>query len=49
MYEFRLLTFKQEFIKISVSLRTAFEVEPHLAEGQWLEKQMNMLKLPCSE
>jgi hypothetical protein len=46
MNQFRLLTLKQDFLKVSVSLQTAFAVETHLAEGQWLEEQVNMLKLP---
>lgn len=32
--EFRLLTFKQEFLEISVSLQIEFAVQTHLAEGQ---------------
>jgi hypothetical protein len=28
-----LITLKQEFLKISISLQTAFAVETHLAEG----------------
>jgi hypothetical protein len=39
------LILKQEFLKMSVSLQTAFAVETHLAEGQWLEEQVTMLKL----
>jgi hypothetical protein len=35
-----LLTLKQEFIKISVNLQTAFAVKTHLAEGQSLEEQL---------
>jgi hypothetical protein len=27
------------------NLQTAFVVETHLAEGQWLEEQVNMVKL----
>jgi hypothetical protein len=45
MNQFRLLTFKQEFLKLSVSLHTGFAVETHLAERQWLEEQVNMAKL----
>jgi hypothetical protein len=30
---------------MSLSLQTAFAVETHLAEGQWLEEQVNVLKL----
>lgn len=43
--QLRLLTLKEEFLKIRVSLRTAFAVKTHLAEGQWLDEQMNILKL----
>jgi hypothetical protein len=32
--QFRLLTLKQEFLKIPVSLHIAFVVQTHLAEGQ---------------
>jgi hypothetical protein len=47
MHRFKLLTLKQERLKISVSLHTAFAVETHLDVGQWLEAQVNtcMLKL----
>jgi hypothetical protein len=40
--KFRLLALKQKFLKISLSLKTAFLVETHLAVGQWLEGQVNM-------
>jgi hypothetical protein len=43
--EFRLLTLKQEFLKLSVNIQTAFAVETLLAEGYWLKEQVNMLKL----
>jgi hypothetical protein len=43
--EFRLLILNQDFLKMSLSLQTAFAVEIHLADGQWLEEQVNMLKL----
>jgi hypothetical protein len=45
MNEFRLLTLKEELLKIYVSIQTAFSVETRLAEGQCLEDQVNMLKL----
>jgi hypothetical protein len=32
--QFRLLTLKHEFLKLSVSLQTAFAVETYLVEGQ---------------
>jgi hypothetical protein len=34
MNQFRLLTLKHEFLKISVGLKTAFEVETYLVGGQ---------------
>jgi hypothetical protein len=43
--ELGLSTLKQEFLKISVNLQTALAVETHLAEGQWLKEQVNMLQL----
>jgi hypothetical protein len=42
MNQFRLLTLKQESLKMSVSLYTAFAIETYLAEGQWLEEQVNI-------
>jgi hypothetical protein len=45
MNQFSFLTFKQEFLKISLSLCTTFAVETHLAEGQRLEGHVNMVKL----
>jgi DNA topoisomerase IB len=42
---FRLLRFKQEFLKITASLQTASAVATHQSQGQWLEEQVNMLKL----
>jgi hypothetical protein len=42
---FRLLTLKHDSLKICISLRGALAVETHLAEGQWPEEQVNMLKL----
>jgi hypothetical protein len=45
MNQARLLKLKHEFLKISLSLQTAFAVETLLAEGQWLEEQVNMVKL----
>jgi hypothetical protein len=44
MNQFKLLALKQELLKISVSLQTAFAVETHLAEGKRLEEQENVLK-----
>jgi hypothetical protein len=41
-----LLTLKCELLKILVCLQTALALETHVAEGQWLEEQVNMVKLP---
>jgi hypothetical protein len=43
--QLRLFTFKHELLKIYLRLQTAFAAEIHLAEGQWLEEQLNTLKL----
>jgi hypothetical protein len=40
-----ILTLKQEFLKIYASLQTAFAAAAHLADGQWVQNQVNMLKL----
>jgi hypothetical protein len=44
-----LLTLEQEYLKVCVSLQTAFAVETHLAEKQELEEQVNMVKLQMFE
>jgi hypothetical protein len=36
---------KREFLEISVDLQTAFSAETRPAEGQWLEEQVNVVKL----
>jgi hypothetical protein len=41
----RLSKLKYELIKIFVRLKTAFAAGTHLAEGQWLEEQLNMAQL----
>jgi hypothetical protein len=43
----RLFTFKRKFLKISIQLylQTALAAEIRPAEGQWLEKKMNAVKL----
>jgi hypothetical protein len=43
--QLKLLTFKREFLKISVELQTTFKPEARLAEEQWLKEQLNMVKL----
>jgi hypothetical protein len=40
-----LFVFERKFLKISVDLQTALAAETHLAEGQWLEEQLNIVKL----
>jgi hypothetical protein len=44
----RLFTSKRELPKTSVRLQTAFAPETRLAEGQWLEEQLNTVKLRMS-
>jgi hypothetical protein len=39
-----LFIFKPEFLKIWVRIQTAFVAETHRAEGQWLEKLLNVVK-----
>jgi hypothetical protein len=36
---------KRDLLKISIDLQTAFAAETHLAEGQWLKEQLNVVKL----
>jgi hypothetical protein len=43
-----LFIFKHEVLIISLNLKTAFTAQTHLAEGQWLEEQLNMVKLRVS-
>jgi hypothetical protein len=45
MDQLRLFMFKPEFLKIFVDLQTAFAAETHVAEGQWLEGQLDVVKL----
>jgi hypothetical protein len=45
MEHLRLFTLKYDLLKISVDLLTAFAAETHLAEGQWLKEQLNVVKL----
>jgi hypothetical protein len=40
-----LFRFKHKLLKISVNLQTALAAETRLAEGQWLELQLNMEEL----
>jgi hypothetical protein len=45
MHHFKLSTLKYELLKVSAGLQTACAVGTLLAEGQWLEKQVDMMKL----
>jgi hypothetical protein len=45
MNQLRLFTLKHELLKISVDLQTGFTAGTHLAEGQWLEERVNLVKL----
>jgi hypothetical protein len=45
MDHLRFFTLKYDLLKIFVYLQTAFASETHLAEGQWLKEQLNVLKL----
>jgi hypothetical protein len=41
---FRLLTFTHELLKIFIYLHITFGVEKRLAEEQWLEEELNIVK-----
>jgi hypothetical protein len=45
IYHLMLFTLKYDLLKISIYLQTAFAAETHLAEGQWLKEQLNVLNL----
>jgi hypothetical protein len=45
MDQLRLLKLKHDLLKVSVDLQTTFAAETHLAEGQWLKEQPNVVKL----
>jgi hypothetical protein len=45
MDQLRLFKLKHNLLKISVDLQTAFAADTHLAEGQWLKEQLNVVKL----
>jgi hypothetical protein len=44
MDHIRLFKLKHDLLKISVDLQTAFAADTHLAEGQWLKEQLNVVK-----
>jgi hypothetical protein len=43
MNQLRPFTLKNDLLKISVDLQTAFAAGTHLAEGQWLKEQLNVV------
>jgi hypothetical protein len=45
MNQLRIFKFKNDLLKISVDLQTAFSADTHLAEGQWLKDQLSVVKL----
>jgi hypothetical protein len=45
MNRLRLLKLKHDLLKISIDLQTAFAADTHLAEGQWLKEELNVVKL----
>jgi high-affinity K+ transport system ATPase subunit B len=38
-----LLKLQHDLLKISIDLETAFAADTHLAEGQWLKEQLNVV------
>jgi hypothetical protein len=45
MDQLRLFRLKHDLLKIFIDLQTALAADTHLAEGQWLKEQMNVIKL----
>jgi hypothetical protein len=45
MDQLRFFKLKRGLLKMSVDLQTAFPADTHLAEGQWLKEQLNVIKL----
>jgi hypothetical protein len=43
--QLRLFKLKHYLLKISIDLQTALAADTHLAEGQWLKEQLNVVKL----
>jgi hypothetical protein len=43
MDQLRLFKLKHNLLKISADLQTAFAADTHLAEGQWLKEQLNVV------
>jgi hypothetical protein len=45
MDQLRYFKLKHDLLKIYLNLQTAFAADTHLAEGQWLKEQLNVVKL----
>jgi hypothetical protein len=43
--QLRLFKLQYDLLKISIDLQTALAADAHLAEGQWLKEQLNVVKL----
>jgi hypothetical protein len=43
--QLRLFELRRDLLKISINLQTALAAATHLAEGQWLKEQLNVMKL----
>jgi hypothetical protein len=43
MDQLRLFKLKHDLLKISVDLKTELAADTHLAEGQWLKEQLNVV------
>jgi hypothetical protein len=41
----RLFKLKRDLLKIFINLQTALAADTHLADGQWLTEQLNVVKL----
>jgi hypothetical protein len=44
MYQLKLFIFKPEFQTVT-DLHTTFAAETHATEGEWLEEQLNVVRL----
>jgi hypothetical protein len=45
MDQLRYFKFKHDLLNIYLNLQTVFATDTHLAEGQWLTEQLNVVKL----
>jgi hypothetical protein len=43
--QLRIFKLKHDLLKISIDLLTALAADTHLAKGQWLKEQLNVVKL----